>query len=42
MGKTVRVTEIDAFVQEVGLALIEVDADTLELLHEQLEGFQES
>ncbi len=41
VGKTVRVTELDAFVQEVGLALIDVDARTLELLHEQLEDLQE-
>ena len=42
VGKTVRVTELDAFVQEVGLALIDVDAETLELLHEQLGDFEES
>ncbi len=42
VGKTVRVTELDAFVQEVALALIDVDAKTLELLHEQLADFQDT
>lgn len=42
VGKTVRVTELDAFVQEVALALVDVDAQTLELLHEQLADFQDT
>lgn len=41
VGKVVRSTELDAFVQELALALIEVDADALELLHGQLEDFEE-
>ncbi len=41
VGKVVRITELDAFVQELALALIEVDARSLELLHSQLEDFQE-
>lgn len=42
VGKIVRVTELDAFTQEVALALIDVDAKTLELLHEQLADFHDS
>ena len=42
VGKVVRITELDAFSEELALALVEVDARTLELLHEHLEDFQEA
>ncbi len=42
VGKLVRVTDLDAFTQELALALVEVDARTLELLRENLSDFQDA
>ena len=39
VGELVRVTDLDAFTQELALALVEVDARTLELLRENLSDF---
>ena len=39
--KLVRVTDLDAFTQELALTLIEVDARTLELLRENLSDFED-
>ena len=41
VGKLVRVTDLDAFTQELALTLIEVDARTLELLRENLSDFED-
>ena len=39
VGELVRATDLDAFTQELALALVEVDARTLELLRENLSDF---
>jgi hypothetical protein len=42
IGKLVRITQLDAFTQELALAFAEVDARTLKLLEEYLEDAEEA
>jgi hypothetical protein len=42
VGKLVRITQLDAFTQELALAFAEVDARTLKLLEDHLENAEEA